>query len=140
MKYQPPKMDELSPEQLALYKDILAEEKAELNSLKSDHETRERSEAYHVATKALITERAGSESAFVIDGSVSDEEFENAFMEYDAVPAFVSARPVIKSRKFSLHTKNVAVRKAVRFRRLKTNKSPVSDAVHAVVAKSGSKS
>jgi len=140
MKYQPPKMDELSPEQLALYKEILAEEKAELNSLKSNHESRERSEAYHVATKALINERAGSESAFVIDGSVSDEEFENAFMEYDAAPAYLSAQPVSRFRKVSLHTKKVAVRQAVRFRRLKTNKSPVSDAVHAVVAKSGSKS
>lgn len=139
MKYQPPKLEELSPEQRALYAEILAEEKTELKAIKTDHETRQRSEAYHVATTALLNERANNDSAFTLEGPISDEEIEKAFREYDVDINPVPVRSAVRIGMVTSPSKRAVVQTTLRFRRLKTNKSRISDAVHAVVAKSGSK-
>ena len=140
MKYQPPKMDELTPEQQDLYQQILAEEKAELLAIQSDAQQRQRSEAYHVATTTLLKERASSEAAFTLEAGATDEDIDNAFKEYEEEQ--VDTKPIQATIRFDRRpqkSRRRAMHETVDFRRLKTNKTRNSDAVHAVTAKSGGK-
>lgn len=141
MKYQPPVMNELSPEQQRLFHALQAEEKAQLALLSTNHESRQRAEAYHTATSSLLEERAKGESELLFVSPVTEQEIDEAFKKYEEESLRASN---IESTTFLLNAglllpKRKFVGPKQFSKRPIPNKTRVHDAVHAVVAKRISK-
>ncbi|MDI6976706.1 hypothetical protein [Serratia sp. Se-RSBMAAmG] len=73
MKYTPPDLNAMTPEQKKLFLEMVEEEKEE-----------ERADAYHAELESLIKERSGGEVAATLEGPMSFDEIKAALEQVES--------------------------------------------------------
>jgi len=88
MKYTPPDLNAMTPEQKELFLRIVekeeAEERAAIERYKTDPVYRERADAYHAELESLIKERSGGEVAATFKGPMSHDEIKAALEQVES--------------------------------------------------------